>query len=160
MKNNSEKENEVIILPVLKPMKLNQIFMDKLGGKLNSNVILLIALEEENAYFISCYEEINQHVQESDLIKIHVDEGIKENGEIINVALAKYVDLSVIYRIKVQDLFYWSEKEHLNDLPYLGIKDQIAIVNELTKRFDDELNKPNMVYIKRKTRMQSNQIQP
>ncbi|KUH47293.1 hypothetical protein [Mycoplasmopsis meleagridis] len=149
------ESNNLIILPILKPIKLSKKFINKLGGKLLSNVVLIVALEEHNVYFLSCFKASNENEENQEFIQINIHEGVKENGELDIIKLTSTVSLDNIYKININDFKNYLENDY-ETLPYLGIKDQINIITKLTNKFEEN-NQPKLIFIKKRKIEKTNQ---
>lgn len=102
------KESKIELLPVLKPISLYPEFIDKIDGenKLKSNVITVIAIDDNDVYFVSGLLSENTDSANQNIINIDTEDGILENGKSAKVILAKAIDLSIIYKMSYDELVY------------------------------------------------------
>ncbi|MEA4115489.1 hypothetical protein VBM87_01675 [Mycoplasma sp. 744] len=145
-----------LVLPVLKPINMKDKFLEKLGDKFKSNVIIIVAMEEKYAYFLSCLKETQKIIEDEKIIPINIHEGTLENGNLKIIELANYIDISTIYRISVENIKYFAKSEY-NDLPYLSIFDQMKIIELLTNNLSNKKN-IDLIYIKKRNQNLNNSI--
>ncbi|UUM18988.1 hypothetical protein [Mycoplasma sp. 1018B] len=145
-----------LVLPVLKPINMKDKFLEKLGDKFKSNVIIIVAMEEKYAYFLSCLKETQKIIENEKIIPINIHEGTLENGNLKIIELANYIDISTIYRISVENIKYFAKSEY-NDLPYLSIFDQMKIIELLTNNLSNKKN-IDLIYIKKRNQNLNNSI--
>ncbi|UUD34733.1 hypothetical protein NPA07_02825 [Mycoplasmopsis caviae] len=143
-------------LPILKPILLATDFVEKIkGDKLNSDVMMLIAQDDNYVYFVSCLKEWNEdYEQNPKFIRIYEDEGIMENGDKKDITLAKGIDLSTIFKINFYELIekIGHDLDQIPSLPYLGLRNQLEFVNKITENINEESrnNAPRIVIIRRR----------
>ncbi|WP_063626028.1 hypothetical protein [Mycoplasmopsis gallinarum] len=140
-------------LPVLKPLVLDELFIKKIkGDKLKTQIILLIAEDEEFVFFINGLEEKNFDNSNPDHISIISSEGMDENGKLQQISSIKGVDIGTIFKIKYFDLIdkIITKSDEIESLPYLGINDQINIVEQITTKLNSNDNLPHLVIIRKK----------
>lgn len=143
-------------LPILKPILLASDFVEKIkGDKLYSDVMMLIAQDEDYVYFVSCLKEWEKNYDlDPRFIKIYEEEGIMENGDKKPITLAKGIDLSTIFKINFHELIekVGHKLNQLPALPYLGLKNQLEFVNRITENINEEtkVNAPRIVIIRRR----------
>nr|WP_307907250.1 hypothetical protein [Mycoplasmopsis bovis] len=84
------KESKIELLPVLKPISLYPEFIDKIDGenKLKSNVITVIAIDDNDVYFVSGLLSENTDSANQNIINIDTEDGILENGKSAKVILS------------------------------------------------------------------------
>ncbi|EGV00068.1 hypothetical protein [Mycoplasmopsis columbina] len=153
MENYQLNQNYGTALPVLKPILLNQDFLTKVKGeKLKSNILVLIAEDENYVFFVSCLKELSDSsIDEQDFVLIKQNEGLNENGELTTIDLAKFVDLRTIFKIDYFDLKskVVNDNNQIKTLPYLGIQNQLEVVNKISDKLNSKTNLPKLVMIKK-----------
>ncbi|WP_029513413.1 hypothetical protein [Mycoplasmopsis primatum] len=155
MQNNNENlEQKIKVLPILKPIALVPEFVEKVKGdnKLKTNVIVLIAEDENCAYFVSGMLAKNEDEDNQSIVNLDTEDGILDNGETANILLAKSIDLSVIYKMDYDELIskIQTKWENMARMPYLSIKDQLSVVNAISENITNQKNLPKLVLIRKK----------
>ncbi|EIN15336.1 Hypothetical protein MAGb_0180 [Mycoplasmopsis agalactiae 14628] len=163
MQNESKKvESKIEVLPVLKPISLFPEFIEKISGenKLKSNVITLIAIDNNDVYFVNGLLEENNDISNENIINIDTEDGILDNGKSAKVLLAKAIDLSVIYKMNYDELVpkIQTSWEDMARLPYISLKDQLKIVNWVTANIANQGSVPKLVVIRKKRREEGSKI--
>lgn len=158
----NQQTNQALTLPVLKPITIEKEFLDKIkGDSLKSNIIMLIAEESDYVFFLACCNENEtSNIDPEDIVKLNTQKGILDNGQDAKITLADSIDLSTIYKINYFDLrkkVSISEKE-LPNYPYLGIEDQISVVNKLSTKLKSATNMPRLVLIKKSLNNQETKV--
>ncbi|MGV2393446.1 UNVERIFIED_CONTAM: hypothetical protein O8I53_11110 [Campylobacter lari] len=66
--------NNAYELPVLKPLYLKDKFLEKIHGnnKLTSNIIMIVAQDEEYVYFTACQTENDENLADEDYVVAEV----------------------------------------------------------------------------------------
>lgn len=147
------KNENINLLPILKPISFKQKFLDNLTGEqLNSATFMLIADDQEYFYFLSCFDQdIDQFELQSnkDIIKIDQNDGITDEGESKVIENAYAVELTKIFKISKKDMFYnlKTSEEQMEQMPYLGIKNQLQVVDRMGEKINSENDKPKIVLI-------------
>lgn len=155
MQNNAKDlERKYEPLPILKPLLLAPEFISKIKGenKLKTNVMMLIAEDGDNLFFVSCLFEKEKDENHPYVLNIDEENGILDNGGKKFIAYAKAIDLSVIYKINYYELIskIQNDRNDIETLPYLSIKDQLNVVEAITKKLKDKINAPKLILIKKK----------
>ncbi|QSF13877.1 hypothetical protein [Mycoplasma sp. Mirounga ES2805-ORL] len=153
---NEQKNNKNFPIPVLKPIYLATEFVNKIkGDTLKSNVMMLIAEDDDDVFFVSCFKELDSmRINSNDIIEIDVKDGINENGETQKVDIAKFIDLSNIFKMNYHDLKrkIVNDDHEISKLSYIGIKNQIEVVNRITEKLNNSDDMPKLVIIKKNLR--------
>lgn len=153
---NRNKNNE--LLPILKPLWMKENFIKKMNNeKLHSTGILIIADDDEYFYFLSCYDrkiEEQDYDNPKDIIKIIKDDGITDKGDLKKIENLYAIDLSKIFKINHQDLYInlWTKDYEMEDLPYLGVKNQLQVVDRIAEKLNSDKDKLKMVLIEKQKR--------
>ncbi|WP_036461440.1 hypothetical protein [Mycoplasma simbae] len=146
-------ETNLASIPVLKPLALKQEFIDKIKGKsLSSNKIMIIADQDEYVFFLMCKEEWNEYdIANADLAQISQQKGMMSDGTSKSITLARAVDMSKIFKMNYHELKSKIDYEHFDpDLqPYLGIEDQLKVVNELSIRLRNVNDLPRLIVLRK-----------
>ncbi|WP_027120624.1 hypothetical protein [Mycoplasmopsis lipofaciens] len=156
---NLQNTNTITALPVLKPIILTPNFVQKIKGEcIKSDVMMLIAEDEEYVFFVSCLKEFDEKCSNSDVIKINTTEGVSEKGDTENITIAKAIDLSIIYKMDYFELKkkLQNENNEVEKLPYLGIKNQLEVVNKITEKLSSTDDLPKLVIIKKSKQKNKN----
>ncbi|VEU77824.1 hypothetical protein [Mycoplasmopsis columbinasalis] len=142
-------------LPILKPLEVKADFCAKVfGAQTDKKSIVLIAEEENDVFFLACVNAINaSETAQKHIVQVQTDLGLSENGELTKIETIAGVDLDTIYRINYFDLRSQLQTDDLiiTKLPFLGLKNQLEIVQQLSERLrGEEAKLPRLVIIKRK----------
>ncbi|QQH21865.1 hypothetical protein HYE34_02220 [Mycoplasmopsis bovis] len=156
------KESKIELLPVLKPISLYPEFIDKIDGenKLKSNVITVIAIDDNDVYFVSGLLSENTDSANQNIINIDTEDGILENGKSAKVILDKAIDLSIIYKMSYDELVpkIQTSWDNMARLPYISLKDQLKVVNWVSANLANQSGTPKLVVIRKKRRDDSDKI--
>ncbi|QBF34492.1 hypothetical protein EG856_00920 [Mycoplasmopsis phocirhinis] len=139
-------------LPVLKPIAFLPDFIEKLKGEsLKSNVIMLVAEDEDDMFFVACEKEWKPDFDNNDdYIKIKTSDGVCEDGKIKEITLAKGININTIYKMNYYELMKNLVTEPDFDLePYLGINNQLEIVDRISKKLNEVSSLPKLVVIRK-----------
>lgn len=146
--------NNNLALPVLKPILLSPKFVQRVKGeRLKSDVMLLITEDDDYVFFISGLRDWKEEYKDNPyIVKLHCEEGLDEQGSPKMIEIAKAVDLSAIFKMNYFDLRnkIINKNNEVDSLAYLGIKDQIAIVNKVMELLNDNKMRPTLVLIQRR----------
>ncbi|WP_232840937.1 hypothetical protein [Mycoplasma tauri] len=164
MENMNElNTTENVSLPVLKPLALKPEFVSKIKGdnRLKTNVIIVLARDEEHAYFLCCLLSKNEDQNNKNIININIDDGINDRGELKKIILAQSIDTSAIYKMDYNELIskLQTRFENMDELPYLTIKDQLNIVDKIAENVNNSANPMRLVLIRKKPKLDSNSTQ-
>ncbi|MBU4690101.1 hypothetical protein KQ874_00055 [Mycoplasma sp. ES3157-GEN-MYC] len=154
-------ETDKACLPVLKPILLLPDFVKKIkGGNLKSEIIMLVAEDEDSVFFVSCLNVAKIDASNKDLLKIRQDRGISNDGETAEIKIANYIDLSTIYKINYDDLKRKLDytNGHIDSLPYLGIENQLDVVNRLTEKLNNYDDLPRLIVIKKNKKVNNPEL--
>ncbi|WP_406616836.1 hypothetical protein [Mycoplasmopsis adleri] len=159
MKTN-KKDLIKVELPILKPLPLTLEFVKKIKGdnKLETNVIMLIAEDGDDLFFVNCLQKEDTEQTLINSLEIDVDQGILDDGSFKKIELCDTINLDVIYKMDRNELITkidWLKDYSSDELPYLAIKDQLIIVDKISDLLADDNTKPKLVLIRKKTRLQS-----
>ncbi|AIA29499.1 hypothetical protein MCFN_01790 [Mycoplasmopsis californica] len=140
-------------IPVLKPIVLNQDFINRIkGGSLKSSSIVIIADDDEYVFFVQCIKKWDESLhQNSNIVRLQCDNGIADNGDLATIDVASAIDISVIFKMNYHDLKAKLDYQNydFNSMPYLGIEDQLLIVNKLSAKLNDTTNLPKLVVLRK-----------
>ncbi|VEU75196.1 Uncharacterised protein [Mycoplasmopsis maculosa] len=142
-------------IPVLKPLYLMDKFIKKIKGenKLISNIVIVIAQDEEFVYFLNCSTNSEQNIDNENYVYLKVfKEEIKDQLPILMM-----VDLKKIYKMDIVDFQSKLDQENYNedDSSELSFKSQVEIVNKMVNKLNEENKFPNMIFIKKNNNFQS-----
>ncbi|BAW18050.1 hypothetical protein MBVG596_0135 [Mycoplasmopsis bovigenitalium] len=156
-----ENKEMLVTLPVLKPIKLKNDFINKIkGGSLKSDVIVLVAEDGEYVFFIECVKELKDGYNDKDILPFSIDEGVLKSGKFEKINLAKGIKLSKIFKIKYDEIIgKLDEIDKIDSLPFLGINDQIKLVDKLTTKLQDTLDLPKLIVIQKSQKTQNTSSQ-
>ncbi|MCS4537080.1 hypothetical protein NXS15_03010 [Mycoplasma sp. CSL7475-4] len=154
-----EMKTENRSLPVLKPIAFLPDFINKLKGEsLKSNVIMLVAEDEDDMFFVACEKEWKpEYDNNQDYIKIKTAEGVCEDGNIREITLAQAIDISTIFKMNYFELVKNLVSEPDFDAePYLGINNQLEIVDRISKKLSQASDLPKLVVIRKAKKAHDN----
>ncbi|MBU4689751.1 hypothetical protein KQ878_02465 [Mycoplasma zalophidermidis] len=154
-------ETDKACLPVLKPIILLSDFVRRIkGGNLKSEIIMLVAEDEDSVFFVSCLNTAEINESNKDLLKIRQDRGISNDGETVEIKIANYIDLSTIYKINYDDLKRKIDytSGDIDSLPYLGIENQLDVVNRLTEKLNNYNDLPRLIVIKKNKKISNPEL--
>lgn len=153
---NRNKDNE--LLPILKPLWMKENFIKRINDeKLHSTGILIIADDDEYFYFLSCYDkktDEQNYANPKDIIKIIKNNGITDKGDLKEIENLYAIDLSKIFKIKRKDMYLnlKTKDYEMDDLPYLGLKNQLQVVDRIGEKTKSDKDKLKMVLIEKQKR--------
>lgn len=138
-------------LPILKPIFFKEEFVNKLNGEqLHSNGVLIIADDEEYFFFVSCFNKPNLTIADNpDIIMVNNNDGITDEGETKEIVGISAVDVSRMFKMSFKDFYknLKTQEEELEAIPYLGIKNQLQLVDRIGEKINSEDQKPKLVLI-------------
>lgn len=149
------KNENINLLPILKPLWFKENFIERMTGeKLHSPGLLIIADDDEYFYFLSCYDrkiEEQDYDNPKDIIEVIKGDGITDEGELKEIEDLYAIDLSKIFKIKRKDMYLnlKTKDYEMDDLPYLGVKNQLQVVDRIGEKINSDKDKPKMVLIMR-----------
>ncbi|WP_027334804.1 hypothetical protein [Mycoplasmopsis felifaucium] len=147
--NNKEFENE---LPLLKPLPLKMSFISKINGdnKLSTNIVMLIAQEDNYVFFVNCLS--NHEVDKANKLELSIVNGHNDKNELCEINLCRSIILDVIYKMNKDELVHNFELnlDEIQHLPYISMQDQFILVEKISEIINGKTTNAKLVLIKKK----------